>query len=828
MDGAPRRPDASRPRKRTSTADDSWAGSSTATTASRTNAAAPTNGARASGSASPAPSSRPSSAASVHVPLGKRARTEAPSKPKTTVVIDITSSDDEEGDKAAPGDATTAAPKASLSAAEVVAAVLASGTANADGSTASRNAAGANCASALATSLVLQAGDDQALLALFISLANSTPSSTRHHAQWHHVAGQYLGHANPRVREAACTALLRLHEARGTTNTLDAALYSHVATSAIVDKDALVRKAAIPLLRAFAQTYPSEPSPLDPPSRSAGPANQSNTLVADAFCRICDRVINDTSVDIRRAAALELGEFPLVPKDLLLQTLSKKALTRNDGRNAQDSQLADAWQRSAGAFVHATEDEFQEVRHAALDAIAKLGTQHREFTAEAVDFLVDMSNDEVQDIRNRAIDVLTTMSSTAPITLSRTDIEDFSDLFHDPTPVIRHRLYQFLGTVRYDSCEALKVVIAKLRQNLNDVPGDIQELMRAFKDVAVVNGDLVAQDAHMILKLDPRFLRKEFRVDEVQQVAPLVLVYNAARTRPMLLRTLPKFMLRMTAFLNRAYPGCFTPVRGRPARADASSQLVMDALTKFLDSVTEQTTLAKLVEANALGSEPNPPPHVAFLHDLLHLHLDAATASAGDFWPITQIRDRATRVATQYTATTSAGTAIDISSALTPLRALVSATGTSAAVPTPLDLRRAAVATTRALHLLDITHVVKSTVHIAVIHPARAGAAHDAVRAAPLLPLEIVLELAVNVPSKANAVVVRARFPDRSDEYVPAAPREGSGDVPWRTAVRVAPRAWRDPGCVRLAAGWMVQEEGVGGRFVPGSEEVEVWVAFTA
>ncbi|KNE73304.1 hypothetical protein AMAG_17472 [Allomyces macrogynus ATCC 38327] len=514
MDSAPRRPDASRPRKRTSTADDAWAISTMATAASRTNAAAPTNGARASGSASPAPSSRPSSAASVHVPPGKRARTEPPSKPKTPVVIDIMSSDDEVD--AEPTSATTAAPKASLSTAEVATAVRAAGTANSDGPNPPRTAS-ARCASTLATSLTLQAGDDQVLLALFTTLADSTlSSSTHHHAQWHHVAGQYLGHANPRVREAACTALLCLHEARGTTNTLDAALYSHVAASAIVDKDALVRKAAIPLLRAFAQTYPSEPSPLDPPSRSTGPANQPKPLVADAFCRICDRVINDTSVDIRRAAALELGEFPLVPKDLLLQTLSKKALARNDGRNAQDSHLADSWQRYAGAFVHATEDEFQEVRHAALDAIAKLGAQHREFAAEAVDFLVDMSNDEVQDIRNRAIDVLTTMSSTAPIMLSRTDIEDFSDLFHDPTPVIRHRLYQFLGTVRYDSCEALKVVIGKLRQNLNDVPEDIQELMRAFKDVAVVNGDLVAQDAHMILKLDPRFLRKEFRVDEVQ------------------------------------------------------------------------------------------------------------------------------------------------------------------------------------------------------------------------------------------------------------------------------------------------------------------------
>ncbi|KNE56793.1 hypothetical protein AMAG_17972 [Allomyces macrogynus ATCC 38327] len=403
MDGAPRRPEASRPRKRTSTADDVWASSCTT---SRANGAASTNINRASGSASPTPSS----AASVHVPPGKRARTEAPFKSKTTVVIDITSSDDDEADKAAPASPTAAAPKASLSAAEVVAAFLASGTANAGGSTKSCTAAGGTCTSALSTSLALQAGEGQALFALFTTLADATTSSaTRPRVQWHHIAGQYLGHANPRVREATCTALLRLHETCGATNTLDAALYSHVATSAIVDKDALVRKAGSPSC-AFAQTYPSEPSPLDPPSRSTGLVTQSNTLVADAFCRIY--------------------------------------------------------------------------------AIAKLGVQHCEFAAEAVDFLVAMSNDELDGA-------------------NYTDIENFSDLFHDPTPVIRHRLYQFSCTVRYDSREALKVVIAKLQQNLNDVPGDVQELMRAFKDEW-----RSPQDAHMILKLDPRFIRKKFRVDE--------------------------------------------------------------------------------------------------------------------------------------------------------------------------------------------------------------------------------------------------------------------------------------------------------------------------
>lgn len=54
---------------------------------------------------------------------------------------------------------------------------------------------------------------------------------------------------------------------------------------------------------------------------------------------------------------------------------------------------------ACGAFVHGLEDEFLEVRSAAVTSMCQLGTRCRSFATQCVDFLVDMFNDEIQSVR---------------------------------------------------------------------------------------------------------------------------------------------------------------------------------------------------------------------------------------------------------------------------------------------------------------------------------------------------------------------------------------------------------------------------------------------
>ena len=54
---------------------------------------------------------------------------------------------------------------------------------------------------------------------------------------------------------------------------------------------------------------------------------------------------------------------------------------------------------ACGAFVHGLEDEYLEVRSAAVASMCQLGTRYLSFAAHCVDFLVDMFNDEIQTVR---------------------------------------------------------------------------------------------------------------------------------------------------------------------------------------------------------------------------------------------------------------------------------------------------------------------------------------------------------------------------------------------------------------------------------------------
>ena len=53
---------------------------------------------------------------------------------------------------------------------------------------------------------------------------------------------------------------------------------------------------------------------------------------------------------------------------------------------------------SCGALVHFTEDEFMEVRSAAIQSMDELSGRSSKFGHASLDFLIDMINDEIQPL----------------------------------------------------------------------------------------------------------------------------------------------------------------------------------------------------------------------------------------------------------------------------------------------------------------------------------------------------------------------------------------------------------------------------------------------
>ena len=86
---------------------------------------------------------------------------------------------------------------------------------------------------------------------------------------------------------------------------------------------------------------------------------------------------------------------------------------------------------ACGAFVHGLEDEFLEVRTAAVDSLCELAYQNAPFAVLSLDFLADMMNDEIESVRVNAINSLRKISEHIQLREDQLEtllgaLEDFS------------------------------------------------------------------------------------------------------------------------------------------------------------------------------------------------------------------------------------------------------------------------------------------------------------------------------------------------------------------------------------------------------------------
>ncbi|KAG0728989.1 Integrator complex subunit 4 [Chionoecetes opilio] len=239
---------------------------------------------------------------------------------------------------------------------------------------------------------------------------------------------EHTAHQDNRVRTAAFHALMVVQE-KGVK--LPPEVYDS-ACKALSDDYQCVRAAALFLIKVAAESDPERLVPIPD-------SDLHMRLVDHAFSQICN-VVNDINVRVRTQAASLLGSMAGISEKFLQQTLDKKLMSNmRRKRSAHERALAmvssGEWSSgkrwaddapkehveadslsiintgSCGANVHGLEDEFLEVRNAALDAICSLALNNAQFANQSLDFLVDMFNDEIEEVRLKAIQVLQQIAS---------------------------------------------------------------------------------------------------------------------------------------------------------------------------------------------------------------------------------------------------------------------------------------------------------------------------------------------------------------------------------------------------------------------------------
>lgn len=131
---------------------------------------------------------------------------------------------------------------------------------------------------------------------------------------------------------------------------------------------------------------------------------------------------------------------------------------------------------ACGAFVRGLEDEFMEVRSAAVDSLCELANQNPAFAATSCDFLVDMFNDEIESVRLNSIYSL--IKICEQVDLREEQLDTVLNVLNDFNWEIRESVRELLAHCHLSTKACLHATILALMHNLRKYSQDKGHIWR--------------------------------------------------------------------------------------------------------------------------------------------------------------------------------------------------------------------------------------------------------------------------------------------------------------------------------------------------------------
>ncbi|CAH8391355.1 unnamed protein product [Eruca vesicaria subsp. sativa] len=191
------------------------------------------------------------------------------------------------------------------------------------------------------------------------------------------------------------------------------------------------------------------------------------------FLQLCS-VVRDMSVDVRVEVFKAFGVIGTASESIILQTLSKKVLKAGKGKKPQDhlsNEFVDA-AAAAGVFIHGFEDEFYEVREAAVDSFHSLSVNSIEFPDEAVCLLMDMLYDDYMVVRLKALEALHHIADVRNLKIQETYLPAFLDAIIDTSENIRLTARNILKLAKLPDLKLVNKCVDGVLKSLEMYPQD--------------------------------------------------------------------------------------------------------------------------------------------------------------------------------------------------------------------------------------------------------------------------------------------------------------------------------------------------------------------
>ena len=264
---------------------------------------------------------------------------------------------------------------------------------------------------------------------------------------------------------------------------------------------------------------------------------------------------------------------------------------------------------ACGALVHGLEDEFLEVRTAAVASMCKLAISHPNFAVTSLDFLVDMFNDEIEDVRLKAIYSLTAIARH--IVLREDQLEIMLSSLEDYSVDVREGLHLMLGACKVSTQACLLMVVQKLLDVLSKYPQDKLSAFGCMRKIGQKHANLCMAVASHLLQDHPFFDSAERDVEDPAYLCILILLFNAAQHMVPIISLFPEVTLKHYAYLRDAMPHLVPelPIEGASTvkpidklQGSANSRGYLDSLLKHIHDIftiaNDRVPLLKTVQSN--------------------------------------------------------------------------------------------------------------------------------------------------------------------------------------------------------------------------------------
>ncbi|EFJ33095.1 hypothetical protein SELMODRAFT_439432 [Selaginella moellendorffii] len=201
------------------------------------------------------------------------------------------------------------------------------------------------------------------------------------------------------------------------------------------------------------------------------------------YLEICT-MLTDPCTRVRKEACRVLGTMTSVSQKIKLHSVNKKSVLVTSGDPLISCNINGKSPRTAivaGAFVSAVEDEFPEVRSAAVQALSSLSLGSKEVAnAGVLGLFLDMLNDQDPAVRRASIQALYDLAGCGVFCVEDKHLRVITATLEDQNNELRHAGLKLLSSLKLPTLVMFESAVQTLMKCLDRHPQDRKNVYEAL------------------------------------------------------------------------------------------------------------------------------------------------------------------------------------------------------------------------------------------------------------------------------------------------------------------------------------------------------------